>query len=80
MSYYRRLIRSVANELKFRGANALARHVAAAEVDLPEADELPDAPVEDGDAFIKTSDWGEELGVPPYSERRPKVEGDEPGD
>jgi hypothetical protein len=76
MSYYRRLLQNVAAELKHRGAVALASLVYAAQIDLPFADELPDGPV--GDDFIKTSDWGEELGVPPYSERRPKVKGDEP--
>ena len=77
---YKILLGRVAAQLHIRGAVDLAADVIATATEFPEADELPPGPVQTDDAFMKTSDWGEELGVPPYDQERPKVEGDEPED
>lgn len=69
----RTLLRRTAVDLYVRGSKDLAREVLAEASGYPESDKLPDGPAPEHEEVLKTSDWGEELGVPPYTTRRPKV-------
>ena len=69
----RKLLRRTAVDLWVRGSTTLAREVLAEASGYPEADVLPEGPPPEDGEVLKTSDWGEELGVPPYTTRRAKV-------
>lgn len=76
-------LRDIAQELNRRGSPVLARRILAiatsASTEFPEADELPPNPPSEEDV-LKTGDYGEDLGVPPYDRHRPKTKGDEAED
>lgn len=67
-------MRRTAVELHVRGATQLAEEVLAEASGYPEADEMPPVPPEDEwdpDVILKTGDYREDLGVPPYDKTRP---------
>ena len=69
----RKLLRRTAVELYVRGSTELAREVLASASDYPEADELPESPETpewETDWKLGTSDFGADLGVPPYDHPR----------
>lgn len=74
-----RLLRRTAVELYVRGSAELARAALAEAANYPEADELPDPPETpewEMDWKLGTSDFGSDLGVPPYDREKYDEEAD----